>query len=561
MGGICYKGKIHSSFSPPSKLLINEILTQEPNKTTEILNEQITTSYCDITKVYKFDAKPLGNGHFGVVRLGSLLSNPSKKFAIKTIDKQKVKKELHLLKRELEILKILDHPNIVKFYETYQDENYFHLVMEYLSGGELLDKLIKNSFVPEKETKELMLKLFSAIKYLHDHGITHRDLKPENFLFSDKTKDAEIKIIDFGLSKQFDIKHEEANTAKALKTIVGTAFYVAPEVLHGKYDYRCDNWSLGVIAYTLLCGNPPFYGENNKEIFAKVIKGKFQFVASEWKSISKEAQDFISKLLCVNVDKRYTALQALNHNWLRSLKKKREEINLNPKIVESLAYYKDIPTLKKEAMKVIVNMMNDKDIKDLKNAFRKIDLDNSGMISYLELHKIMNEIGINYSEEETKLIVKTIKKGDETEINYSDFLAATIDKKVFTEKDKIKLAFKHFDIFDKNEISLASLKESMARNGRKINDSILEQWIMEVDNSKNGKISFKKFEELMRNDIDEKKLKSFNTYNESPIKNSQTNADFKASKTLFSKSFFTFFFFISKYMILEIEVEENTKNE
>jgi len=289
------------------------------------------------------------------------------------------------------------------------------------------------------------------MKYLHERGITHRDLKPENFLFSNKTKDAEIKIIDFGLSKQFDVTLEETNTTKALKTIVGTAFYVAPEVLQGKYDFRCDNWSLGVIAYTLLCGNPPFFGENNKEIFAKVMKGKFQFVPSEWMSISKEAQDFIAKLLCVNVEKRYNAAQALNHNWLKSIKRE-EDTKLDPKIIDNLRNYKTIPTLKKEAMKVIVNMMNDKDIKELKKAFRKIDMDNSGMISYLELQKVMNEVGILYSDEDSKLIIKTIKKTDDKEINYSDFLAATIDRKVFLNKDKIKLAFKHFDIFNKNEI-------------------------------------------------------------------------------------------------------------
>ena len=508
MGGICHKARVQSSFNPPSKILLNEILNLDVQKiATNPNEEETTTSYCDITKVYKLDSKLLGNGHFGVVRLGTLISNPSKKFAIKTIDKQKVKKELHLLKRELEILKTLDHPNIVKFYETYQDEKYFHLVMEYLSGGELLDRLIKNGSVPEQESKVLMLKIFSAIKYLHERGITHRDLKPENFLFSDKTKDAEIKIIDFGLSKQFDISHEEANTTKALKTIVGTAFYVAPEVLQGKYDYRCDNWSLGVIAYTLLCGNPPFMGQNNKEIFSKVVKGKFHFVPNEWRLISKEAQDFISKLLCLNVEKRYTAAQALNHIWLKTIKKEGQDAKLDPKIFENLTNYKEIPTLKKEAMKVIVNMMNDKDIRELNKAFRKIDTDNSGMISHEELQKVMNEVGFTYSEEETKLIIKTIKKTDDKEINYSDFLAATIDQKVFLNKDKIKSAFKHFDIFNKNEISLSSLKESMARNGRKINEKVLEQWIQEID-TKNGKIDLETFINLMKNENPQIKIKT-----------------------------------------------------
>ena len=135
--------------------------------------------------------------------------------------------------------------------------------MEYCSGGELLERICSRGRFDECSAAKIMRKLFSAINYLHERGISHRDLKPENFLFENTTDDAEIKIIDFGLSKQF--------FESSMRTVVGTALYVAPEVLKGKYDNRCDNWSLGIIAYVLLCGNPPFYGNNNKEIFARIL--------------------------------------------------------------------------------------------------------------------------------------------------------------------------------------------------------------------------------------------------------------------------------------------------
>ena len=151
--------------------------------------------------------------------------------------------------RELEVIMKLDHPNIVRFYETYQDKKYLHIVMEYCSGGELLNRIIDKGNMNEDEARNIMKKIFSVIKYIHEKGVVHRDLKLENFLFSDKSEAAEIKLIDFGLSRTFDY----SNTLR-LDSVVGTPFYVAPEILTGNYDYRCDYWSLGVIMYILLSG-------------------------------------------------------------------------------------------------------------------------------------------------------------------------------------------------------------------------------------------------------------------------------------------------------------------
>lgn len=179
-----------------------------------------------------------------------------------------------MLKNEIETLHRTDHPNIAKFFETYEDEKYVHIVMELCLGGDLFDNIIKKGHFTENEAAKTMKKVLSAINYLHSLKICHRDLKPENFLFSTEGTHNEIKVIDFGLSTKF-------GETSDLHSVVGTPFYVAPEVLYGAYNKECDVWSLGVILYTLLVGYPPFRGETSEDIFYQVKKGKLDFKERE----------------------------------------------------------------------------------------------------------------------------------------------------------------------------------------------------------------------------------------------------------------------------------------
>lgn len=215
-----------------------------------------------------------------------------KLFAIKTILKERVKDKSYLLKRELDILKSLDHPNIIKFYEIYHDERYIHYVTEYCSGGDLFQYVMQKSQLDEVESASIMFQLFSAVNYVHSKNIIHRDLKPENILFRSKDPDSEIKIIDFGLSRQFTrstIKEKGSNPS-----VVGTPLYVAPEVINEvMYEKECDCWSLGVIMYILLSGREPFYAGSLNEVYTKIRQGKYDFSDEEWQQVSKEAKDLI----------------------------------------------------------------------------------------------------------------------------------------------------------------------------------------------------------------------------------------------------------------------------
>jgi calcium-dependent protein kinase len=224
-------------------------------------------------------------------------------YAVKSIRKSKVGK-IEVLKREIEILKEVDHPNIIKLVDVYEDEKYLHLITEVCSGGELFDRIIAKTHTAEGHFSEhdaakLVYSILDAIRYCHDvKQIVHRDLKPENFLFLTEADDSPIKIIDFGLSR-----HDTQNFG-VMKTKVGTPYYVAPEVLNREYTKSCDIWSIGVISYILLCGYPPFYGDSDNEIFESVRVGRFDFPSPDWDNISGNAKDFVCSLLKKSPDER-----------------------------------------------------------------------------------------------------------------------------------------------------------------------------------------------------------------------------------------------------------------
>jgi calcium/calmodulin-dependent protein kinase I len=186
--------------------------------------------------------------------------------------------------------------------------------MEILTGGELFDRIIAKGHYSEADARKLAITILTAIKHLHENGVAHRDLKPENILLKDTTEDAIIKITDFGLSKIFS---DDLAGEVTMKTACGTPGYVAPEVLtHENYSSQVDLWSVGVIVYILLCGFPPFYGDNDAQMFRKIKAGTYKFLSPYWDPISADAKDFVSKLLVVDPKKRMDCKMALKHRWL-----------------------------------------------------------------------------------------------------------------------------------------------------------------------------------------------------------------------------------------------------
>lgn len=258
----------------------------------------------------------IGRGAFSVVKRAKHRKT-SREVAIKFIEKRYVdKQDLMLLGREIDIMKKLEHPNVLKLYEVFETDEIIALVMELVNGGELFYKIVEKGNYSEKDAANIVRQMIKGVEYLHGQGIAHRDLKPENLLCSIEPESKEyspfrVVIADFGLSKAF-------GGGEALETSCGTPDYVAPEVItaEGTYDNSVDMWSCGVITYVLLCGFSPFLSSNQTGLFEKIMKADYDFPDPEWTHISDNAKDFIRHLLVKDAKDRFTASQCLQHPWV-----------------------------------------------------------------------------------------------------------------------------------------------------------------------------------------------------------------------------------------------------
>ncbi|XP_068940096.1 calcium/calmodulin-dependent protein kinase type 1 isoform X1 [Petaurus breviceps papuanus] len=262
----------------------------------------------DIRDIYEF-RDVLGTGAFSEVILAEEKTT-QKLVAIKCIAKKALEGKESSIENEIAVLHKIKHPNIVALDDIYECGGHLYLIMQLVSGGELFDRIVEKGFYTERDASQLICQVLDAVKYLHDMGIVHRDLKPENLLYYSLEEDSKIMISDFGLSKM-------EVSGSVLSTACGTPGYVAPEVLAQKpYSKAVDCWSIGVIAYILLCGYPPFYDENDAKLFEQILKAEYEFDSPYWDDISDSAKDFIRHLMEKDPEKRFTCEQALQHPWI-----------------------------------------------------------------------------------------------------------------------------------------------------------------------------------------------------------------------------------------------------
>ena len=338
----------------------------------------------DIFNEYDVDDKVLGEGTYGVV-FKAKDKTTGEEVAIKRIPREKIRNYARFL-NEINALKTLDHPNIIKLFEIFEDEDDVYLVQELCTGGELFDYIVNQEFLSESKAAGIFKEILHSITYCHKNAICHRDLKPENFIFKSSTEGSNLKLIDFGLATSY-FRHisNGQGVYTRMTTRAGTAFFMAPEVLESNYSNACDMWSCGVILYVMLCGYPPFDGDTEEEILLNVQSGEFDFDDEVWDKVSKDAKDLICKLL-VPEDERLSPKEALNHQWIKNMECTEKSVHLGSNHIKRLKKFQKATNFKKAVLTFIASRVADSEIEKEIEIFRDLDKNKDGYITLSELN-------------------------------------------------------------------------------------------------------------------------------------------------------------------------------
>lgn len=450
------------------------------------------------TRKYKVVSK-LGDGSYGTVYLANNIMTKAT-VAMKKIHKVKENEVDDMeIKNEIDILRKLDHPNIVKIIEFYSAPRSFYIITDFCACGELYNQ-IKNEY-NENQLAVLFYQVFSGLCYLHANNICHRDLKLENILISEIERDQEskkklfwIKIIDFGCAKIFEKNKSE-------RTVVGSSYYIAPEVFQHKYNEKCDTWSAGVILYMLIVGRAPFDGADDNEIISSIKKGKYNANHRKLVASSEEVQDLVSKLLEVNVSMRFSAEEALKHSWFKKFNGKSLYSNIEPEKIkmylQRLINYQINSKLQQMVLAFIVhNVPDSQETKDILKIFRVFNTNDDGKLSKEEL---LN--GLLQYEDKDKMIEKIddlffLLDGSNTGyVEYEEFLRACIDKEELLNDQILAYAFNFFDNDNSNRISVNKIKKHFVDSS--VSEEVFRSIFEEIDINKDGNIDFIEFKNMM----------------------------------------------------------------
>ncbi|KAJ7514097.1 hypothetical protein O6H91_23G027600 [Diphasiastrum complanatum] len=435
----------------------------------------------------------IGRGHFGHTcyaraRKGEL---KGQSVAVKIISKAKMTTAIAIedVRREVKILRALSgHDNLVRFYDACEDNVNVYVVMELCEGGELLDRILsRGGRYSEEDAKVVLAQIISIVGFCHLQGVVHRDLKPENFLFTTKDENAPLKAIDFGLSDF--IKPDEK-----LNDIVGSAYYVAPEVLHRSYSLEADIWSVGVISYILLCGSRPFWARTESGIFRSVLRADPNFDDAPWPSVSPEAKDFVKRLLTKDPRRRMTAAQALTHPWIRG----EFNIPLDLFIYKCTKAYLQSSALKRAALKAVSKTLNQDETFYLRTQFVLLEPNKSGRVSLENFRTaLMKNATEAMKESRTFEILSWMDALAFKKMDFEEFSAAAISIRQLEGFDgwenRARTAYHHFEEEGNQRVAIEELAQEVGLAPTVPAKLVLHEWIRHTD----GKLSFVGFTKLL----------------------------------------------------------------
>ncbi|KAJ8769739.1 hypothetical protein K2173_005945 [Erythroxylum novogranatense] len=429
--------------------------------------------------------REVGRGHFGHTCLAKAKKGQLKgqEVAVKIISKAKMTTAISIedVRREVKIMKALSgHKHMITFHDVFEDAKNVYIVMELCEGGELLDRILaRGGRYIEDDAKTIVVQILSVVAFCHLQGVVHRDLKPENFLFTTKDEDAPMKIIDFGLS-------DFIRPDQRLDDIVGSAYYVAPEVLHRSYSVEADMWSIGVITYILLCGSRPFWARTESGIFRSVLRADPNLEDSPWPAVSPEAKDFVKRLLNKDHRKRMTAAQALTHPWLRD---EDRTVPLDVQIYKLVKSYVRATPFKRSALKALSKAIPEEELVYVKAQFNLLE-PKDGLVSINNFRvALMRHVTDAMKEARIFDILNVMEPLSYKKLGFEDFCAATVSPyqvEALEEWENIaKIAFEYFEQEGNRAISVEELALQEMNLGPQA-FSIVKDWIRTSD----GKLSF-----------------------------------------------------------------------
>ena len=496
--GIC------ESSSNESQISNNQ--NQNPTRQdTLMINNDIIISRSEGNIVDKYEKiKLLGEGSYGKVWLvkHKILQ---KLFALKIIKRKHDIYFNNKVQKEIQILKKLDHPFILKIIEFNSTSSEYHIITDYCQNGELYTEINHKGKFTEREASFIIYQILLAINYCHKMGIVHRDIKPENIMIERKELNEllRVKLIDFGFAKIFSLNVNH-------KTIAGSSIYMAPEVLRANYNESCDLWSIGVILYILLIGQPPFFGKNENEISQAIKTGKYDINNKQYLSLSQNAKDLIAKLLKYYPQERITALEALNHPWFNTPDIANINYLDNGKIIELLSNldkYKSYNIIKCAILAYLVHINSDiKEYIEAGKLFNSLDMDHDGKLDKNELiNGFMKYLNLSQSDALNKVnaIFINIDSDKSGFISTEEFIRGCISPDIFYSPNYLKVAFDYFDKNSDGNVSINEMEEIFGQNSNLGSQAKmkLQNLFNQIDINKDGFISFDEFSSVIKSII------------------------------------------------------------
>ncbi|KAK9289737.1 hypothetical protein L1049_007896 [Liquidambar formosana] len=443
--------------------------------------------------------RELGRGEFGITYLCTDKSSGDV-FACKSISKKKLRTAVDIedVRREVEIMRHLPkHPNIVTLKDTYEDDSAVHLVMELCEGGELFDRIVARGHYTERAAAAVTKTIVEVVQMCHKHGVIHRDLKPENFLFGNKKETAPLKAIDFGLSVFF-------KPGERFSEIVGSPYYMAPEVLKRNYGPEVDVWSAGVILYILLCGVPPFWAETEQGVAQAIIRSVVDFKRDPWPRVSDNAKDLVKKMLDPNPKQRLTAQEVLDHPWLQNAKRA-PNVSLGETVRARLKQFSVMNKLKKRALRVMAEFLSVEEVAGIKEGFQLMDTGNKGKINIDELRVGLHKLGHQIPDADLQILMEAGDVDGDGSLDYGEFVAISVHLRKMGNDEHLRKAFQFFDKDQSGYIEIEELRDALADEVDTQSEEVINAIMQDVDTDKDGRISYEEFTVMMKAGTDWRK--------------------------------------------------------